>query len=276
MDEYDDFDDDGSDPFGDYGGDAGFDSFGSNPFSPPRASGRNSARTPNDTASTSVAGMGLLIQGWATVTIFLTIVGMLAAGYLFSGQGMASGILILLRVSGIVIFVAAITILVGECICLAIPQQSGAKGFIIGAVAFLALQVILSLVQTFSAANAGMPFQPIPIRQGLQGAQLAFGILGLVCGLGHIICFELFLRASSQYVRRNDLAKTAMSILVGIPSCFVVIIGCSVITPWLARNVAPVIGLIMLIPMLAASIGMIVFAVMHVALLFRVGAALRN
>jgi hypothetical protein len=91
-----------------------------------------------------------------------------------------------------------------------------------------------------------------------------------------LICFELFLKKASGYVKRYDLARQAMIILIGIPSCFVPIFVCSFSAPLLARLVAPVLGLVMLAPILAAGIAIIVFSVMHVSLLFRVGGALRS
>lgn len=67
-------------------------------------------------------------------------------------------------------------------------------------------------------------------------------------------------------MRRDDLARQAMTILIGIPSCTVLIFVCSFLAPLLALYVAPVMGLVMLAPILAAGIAMIVFAVMHVSL----------
>jgi hypothetical protein len=51
---------------------------------------------------------------------------------------------------------------------------------------------------------------------------------------------------------------------------------CSLLGPLLGRFVAPILALILLIPILAATIAVIVFSVMHVALLFKVGSALRR
>ena len=51
---------------------------------------------------------------------------------------------------------------------------------------------------------------------------------------------------------------------------------CSLPGPLLGRFVAPILALILFIPILAATIALIVFSVMHVALLFKVGSALRR
>ena len=178
--------------------------------------------------------------------------------------------------------IAGITVLIGECICLAIPERSGAKAFIIAAISLLSFQVVLGIMQAVSGANSGpapfqpTPFQPSPFQASQSGAPFAMAILGLLAGIGHIVCFELFLRKASQYTRRDDLAKQAMAVLIGIPACVGTVFVCSLLAGLLGRHVSPILGLILLIPILAASIAVIVFSVMHVALLFRVGAALRR
>jgi hypothetical protein len=264
--------------------DDGADYFESNPFAPPKsASGSSSARSggQDEVSSRRLAGLGLLIQGWATVSIFLSIVFIIVASFIAGamerGGGAGSqGLLILIGFAAIGMFVAAIVVLVGECICIAIPPRSGAKGLIISAICCLAAQVVVGVIQTLTDQGTSNPFRPAPFQPGPSGGQLLVALIGFVTGLGHLICFELFLKKASEYMRRDDLAWQAMTILVGIPSCTVLIFVCSFLAPILARTLAPVMGLVMLAPILAAGIAMIVFAVMHVSLLFRVGWALRS
>ncbi|MFO1002512.1 MAG: hypothetical protein U0936_19450 [Planctomycetaceae bacterium] len=201
----------------------------------------------------------------------------LIAGAMERGGGAGSqGLLILIGFAAIGMFVAAIVVLVGECIGIAIPQRSGAKGLIIAAICCLAAQVVFSLIQTLTDQGASNPFRPAPFQRGPAAGQLLFALIGLLTGLGHLICFELFLKKASEYMRRDDLARQAKTILIGIPCCTVLVFVCSFVAPLLALYVAPVMGLVMLAPILAAGIAMIVFAVMHVSLLFRVGWALRS
>jgi phage FluMu protein Com len=264
--------------------DDGADYFESNPFAPPRSSaGVSSARSggQDEISSRRLAGLGLLIQGWATVSIFLSIVFIVVASFIAAamerGGGAGSqGLLILIGFAAIGMFVAAIVVLVGECICIAIPPRSGAKGLIIAAICCLAAQVVVGVIQTLTDQGTSNPFRPSPFQQGPSAGQLLVALIGFVTGLGHLICFELFLKKASEYMRRDDLARQAMTILIGIPSCTVLIFVCSFLAPILARTLAPVMGLVMLAPILAAGIAMIVFAVMHVSLLFRVGWALRS
>jgi phage FluMu protein Com len=264
--------------------DDGADYFESNPFAPPRSStGVSSARSggQDEISSRRLAGLGLLIQGWATVSIFLSIVFIVVASFIAAamerGGGAGSqGLLILIGFAAIGMFVAAIVVLVGECICIAIPPRSGAKGLIIAAICCLAAQVVVGVIQTLTDQGTSNPFRPSPFQQGPSAGQLLVALIGFVAGLGHLICFELFLKKASEYMRRDDLARQAMTILIGIPSCTVLIFVCSFLAPVLARTLAPVMGLVMLAPILAAGIAMIVFAVMHVSLLFRVGWALRS
>ena len=264
--------------------DDGADYFNSNPFAAPTtgsasASGRSGG--PSDVSSRKLAGLGLLIQGWATVSIFLSVVfifvaSVIAAAMERGGSAGSRGLLILIGFAAIGMFIAAIVVLVGECICIAIPQRSGAKGLIIAAICCLAAQVVLAVMQTLADQGTSNPFRPTPFPSGPSAGQFLFALIGFVTGMGHLICFELFLKKASEYVRRDDLARQAMIILIGVPSCFVLIFVCSFLAPVLALNIAPVMGLVMLAPILAAGIAIIVFSVMHVSLLFRVGWALRS
>lgn len=264
--------------------DEGADYFESNPFAPPRsAAGASSARSggQGEISSRRLAGLGLLIQGWATVSMFLLFVFVFLASFfvgVLAGGGRAGspGLIILVGFAAIGMFIAAIVVLVGECICIAIPQRSGAKGLIIAAICCLAAQVVFTVIQVMADQGTSNPFRPAPFQSGPSAGQMLLALMGFVAGLGHLICFELFLKKSSQYVRRDDLARQAMTILIGVPSCFVLIFVCSFLAPLLALHVARVLGLVMLAPILAAGIALIVFAVMHVALLFRVGWALRS
>jgi hypothetical protein len=205
------------------------------------------------------------------LSIVFIVVASFVAGAMERGGGAGSqGLLILIGFAAIGMFVAAIVVLVGECICIAIPQRSGAKGLIIAAICCLAAQVVVGVIQTLTDQGASNPFRPSPFQQGPSAGQLLLALIGFVTGLGHLICFELFLKKSSEYMRRDDLARQAMTILIGIPSCTVLIFVCSFLA------LAPAMGLVMLAPILAAAIAIIVFAVMHVSLLFRVGWALRS
>ncbi len=272
-----------------YSDDDPYGSFDANPFAPPQSgSAQSSSRrsgSRNDAASRSLAGIGLLIQGWATVAIFLIVVGVLGLAFLTASMVGPGGtgtppprtFLAMFGLAGIGVFVAAITILVGECICLAIPQKSGAKGLIVASVSMLLVQVVIGVLQALLAPyNSGSPFAPLPMRQGATAATVLIPLIGLFAGLGHMICFELFLRRAALYMRRDDLAKQASIVLFGLPGGFILVIVCALITPFVAVLLGPVFGLLMLIPTIGGAIAMLVFAVMHVGLLFRVGSALRS
>lgn len=208
--------------------------------------------------------------------VFIFVASFIAGALSIGGRVGSPGLIILVGFAAIGMFIAAIVVLVGECICIAIPQRSGAKGLIIAAICCLAAQVVFSVIQVLADQGTSNPFRPSPFQSGPSGGQSLLALMGLLTGLAHLICFELFLKKASEYVRRDDLARSAMTILIGIPSCFVLIFVCSFLAPILARFVAPVLGLVMLAPILAAGIALVVFAVMHVALLFRVGWALRS
>lgn len=211
----------------------------------------------------------MLVQGWSTVAIFLTILVLVLMAFLMdSGPTTVrttrptTAFLAFAGLGGLVVILAAIGILIGESMCVTIPEKSGAKGLIIGAVCCLSFQIIASVFQQF-APSAG-------VVAGL-------ALLGATAALAHIILFELFLRAAARYARRDDLARQATIVLTGMPTCLVVVLAASLIGPLLQRaGGGLLIAIPMLILMLVSSIAMIVFSVMHVALLFRVGTALRD
>lgn len=169
-------------------------------------------------------------------------------------------------------FVAGIAILVGQCLCLAIPSRSGAKGWIIGAISFLVAMVVLFFMLGLSGDLMSSGFMNV----GLIGMIRGIAILWLLTPLGYTICFHIFLRQASLYVGRSDLATQALIVLIGPPVTGVLHTVTIVLIGMIARSMDPVVlAVIAIVVSIVFLIAYIVFAVMHVALLFRLGAAMR-
>lgn len=88
------------------------------------------------------------------------------------GRAGSPGLFILIGLAAIAMFIGAIAVLVGECICLAIPQRSGAKGLIIAAIGCLTGQVLFAVIQALADQGASIPFRPAPFRQGPASGQI--------------------------------------------------------------------------------------------------------
>jgi hypothetical protein len=94
---------------------------------------------------------GLATMYYCIVTIIITaiVAGIgVAIGYAIGGGGndMPVVSIIFLVIGLLVIFGAAIGILVGEVLCLNVPESSGAKGLITGAVICIGANIALSVV----------------------------------------------------------------------------------------------------------------------------------
>jgi hypothetical protein len=180
-------------------------------------------------------GVGLTLVYYGILLILLTIIGLffsvifLRMGPLFkNGQplipgGLPDNFTIIILVGGISSLVGCLLMFAGQIVCLAVPSESGAKGFII---AVIILQIV-SIVQSFSsvilqfAPNLKIP-EPVSI------------ILNFT-GLVGTILFVLFLRKLSEYIGRMDFMDKARNILVLLLFLFAVgavtVVGMMLINP---------------------------------------------
>ncbi|HEY3787390.1 MAG TPA: hypothetical protein VGL71_00990 [Urbifossiella sp.] len=119
--------------------------------------------------------------------------------------GAAGLMLILMAGMFLLIIGGAITTLIGEFFCLAVPDEAGAaKGMIFCAVG-MELASIGIMITMFTTNALQIALEPI-ISLALAGGFL-------ICYLGSIIFFLLFTRTVAEFVDRRDLADTAMSVL---------------------------------------------------------------
>jgi hypothetical protein len=142
---------------------------------------------------------GLATLYYCTVIILIAAIVMIAGagiGWAIAGQGGNDPPIIAILFLGVgmmVIFGAALGTLVGQIMCLNVPESSGAKGFIIGAVVCIAANFVLSLL--------GAAIPPV-------------GLLGNLASLVGSVLFLLFIRQSAIYFGNQQLADGAIRFLI--------------------------------------------------------------
>jgi hypothetical protein len=119
--------------------------------------------------------------------IILVVVAGVAAG--------PGGAMMMVVILALVLLAAFIMIIVGTLMCLATPEESGAKGLIVASVALYAVGFCLSLVGRF-AEN-----------------ELATSA-GALASLGGNITFLLFLKQLSQFIGATELVERAKLLLI--------------------------------------------------------------
>ncbi len=229
-----------------------------------------------------MTGIGLLMQGWAYIYVFVTMLGVVGVTFLTAiasgGQGEPPAVLaLLIGLAMLGNIVAGLVILIGQFLCLAIPGRSGAKGWIIGALGCLGMMFVLFMSIGISASSLPMRpgFGAGPAPGALTTATNAMVWVWMLAGLAYLICYELFLRKASVYVGRDDLAKQALIVLIGVPAVVVVQFIFSLIFGALIPSMGGAAALLLIGLGLVGLIANIVFMVMHVALLLRLGSAMR-
>jgi hypothetical protein len=195
---------------------------------------------------------GLSLIYYGIILILLAIISMFPVMSLLGPRGGNLELLGILMIGINLTFLAgAILIFIGQLVCLAVPAETGAKGFIVAAVGFQVINIGASIVQTV------MPgvFSPL-------GA-LGVGLLGL---LGYVF-FILFLRKLGEYIGRLDFVQRAMNILYGM--ILIIVVG---VVAGGAVWFHPIFGLLIL----AVAIGGLIVFVMYVNLINALRKALRG
>jgi len=154
---------------------------------------------------------------------------------------------------GIAMLVGYLLVLIGPLFCLAVPAESGSKGFIIGSVV-----CTLASLAPLATTWLGIRFTPFD-----SSASSVISTLGA-------ILFMLFLRKLSLYIGRPDLARRAMAVLISAIVICVLLIGSalfvlgvrasSAVPGGAAAGGAAGAGVLMLVLMIAALVVFILYA----------------
>jgi hypothetical protein len=133
--------------------------------------------------------------------IFSIIVIAIAGGVyggMFAGQNgadMPVALTVIIGICGLAIIAAAIGILVGQLMCAAVPENSGARGMAMGAALCLVVSVLMGMV------GGGLHNQ-------------AISSLGNVISMVGYILFVLFIKRSAAYLNNAPLAASAGRFLI--------------------------------------------------------------
>jgi hypothetical protein len=143
------------------------------------------------------SGLATMYYSIATIFIAAILMGLGAALVAaIAGQGgndMPIPAVLVIAIGAMVIFGAAIGVLVGQVMCLNVPESSGAKGFAIGAVVCIVANIGLSLIG---------------------GIVPPLGLLGSLASIVGYVLFILFIRQSATYLGAPQLASSAFRFLM--------------------------------------------------------------
>lgn len=174
-------------------------------------------------------GLGMIYNG--IITIILAFLLGLVVGLILTFAAGAGAVVFIAGVAGLAVLVGLIMVLVGTLMCLATPEETGAKGFIFASVA-------LSVVG-FLASAIGQFTDNTPVTT-----------LGTLASLTANILFLLFLKQLSEFIGAFQLAERAklLLILMGITVGFqvVALVGIFIALPLLGllAFVAAIISLV--------------------------------
>jgi hypothetical protein len=149
-------------------------------------------------------GLGLIYNGIITMLLAVIVGGLLM--FIMGVAAGGGGAILVLVVAGLAALAGMIMVLVGTLMCLATPEQTGAKGLIYSSVILSVVGFCLSLIGQFVANT--------PISA-----------LGTIASITANILFLLFLKKLSEFIGAIDLAERAklLLILMGVTVGFQVV-----------------------------------------------------
>jgi hypothetical protein len=211
-----------------------------NPYAAPTTSAMHPRaaqwlRSTDDPSLQKVAqGLGLIYNG--TVTIIAAIILGIVLLFVAASVAGPGGAMIMGVIMALALLAAFIMIIVGTLMCLATPEESGAKGLIVASVALYAVGFCLSLVGQFAE------------NQLAQGA-------GTLASIGGNIAFLLFLKQLSQFIGATELAERAKLLLI----LLVVTIGLQLISVVAVLAGAAAIGILALVAIVIGLVSLVLY-----------------
>lgn len=203
-----------------------------NPYAAPEAAGTFdpiAAFGSHEALRQTALGLNLVFWGLVIVlgSIIFGVVALIASGAAAIGGGgseavggFAAGAIVLL--GGVI--VGTVVGLVGRFLCLSVPEATGAKGFIYGAVGCDIAALAFSLTPLVYEAAAGY--------------ESASNILSLIGA----ILFVMFMKRVAGFIRRPDLAARAQSLITLGVTVFVL----ALLTAVLGMIIGPLVLVLML------------------------------
>lgn len=186
-------------------------------------------------------GLGLTLIYIGIIVLLLSLMVMFFGGMALAAVGPGAMVAVF-GMATFAIIIAFVLMFVGPLVCMAVPAETGAKGFLIGSV-------------VFQLANLGFVIASIFISLPIATTPVMGGAVQVMGPIGFLL-FVMFLKKLSQYIGRDDLARSAQTILVGI----LVIIGLGVVMAVGLMGGVPILGLLGIVVALGALILFVMYA----------------
>jgi len=174
---------------------------------------------------------GLATIYYCLVVIIVAVIVMCVGGALaFAGGGDPPVLaMLVIGLGALAIMGAGLGTLVGQGLCCSVPESSGARGFMIGAIGCLVANVLFSM---FGSAA---------------GAEAISGFGNLVSLVGAVL-FMLFIRQSAIYLGNFALGSSVLKFLMfavgAFVGCIVLIIAAAVVQTPILIGIAILIGVV--------------------------------
>lgn len=188
---------------------------------------------------------GISLIYWGLVAIIIAVI--LLVVVVTGAFGDASGYVAIAAL--IAMLVGYLLGIIGKVTCLGAPQETGAREFIMIAVFFEGVSMLISVLDLLRQIGA---VSPTILPEWAPRVGQLLGMVGFVL-------FMLFLKQLAIFIQRDDLAQAAASVL----TLGVIMIVCAFLTG-LAVFIAPILALIIALVMLVVSI---LFLVRYVGLI---------
>jgi hypothetical protein len=189
-----------------------------------------------------LAAMYYCIIAVVVVGIVMTLGAVLLVGTMPGRQGGPPLLVVFAMLfCGLAVFGGVIGALIGQALCIAVPSQSGAKGFAIGATVCVVLNIALSI-----------------LSQAVGDERLLSGVGGLISLVGNIL-FLLFIRQSASYLGNHDLTDSVVKFVIAAVALIVGAFAIGVTAVFMPA-IAAIIGILLVI-------GLIILCVWYLRLL---------
>jgi hypothetical protein len=151
-------------------------------------------RSTDDPSLLKVArGLGMIYNGIITVILAVLLGAILGMVMAFAAGG-GGGMLVLI-VAGLAALIGFVMVIVGTLMCLATPEETGAKGFVFASVALYVVGFIASAIGQFME----------------NGPLIA---IGTIASLAANVLFLLFLKQLAEFIGALQLAERAKLLLI--------------------------------------------------------------
>jgi hypothetical protein len=185
------------------------------------------------------SGLATLYYSLFVIIAALIVIAVGGIGLGVAGQDMDDppiAFFILLGIGGLTILAAGIGTIVGQILCISVPEYSGARGLVIGAVVCMVLNILFSMVG------------------GATDNDAISGVGSLISLIGSIL-FILFMRRAATYLNDHQLASSAGKFLIFGIVLFVAIFFCAIVAGLLQQPA--ILAIVVIVVLVAALVGFV-------------------